>query len=340
MLDALHKDLRFRLERCDGASARVAHVVPIDATVDQAVEALDAALGERHARLGMLGMTSYRFPPQLYRSGGAKATELICEAASEASSAGGWSHILMGGSWGGPQRTFAEAFEPTSSTVVHVLPNTGEAIVDLIYLMFDDAMEESQPRKTTSQFVFVGGSYRARNCVLATLCAQVFIVGGGPGTHLEVMAARATGAGLLPLVRSGGLAEGMDFNGRNLRGLVEALSDVPPPDVPLDSWKVILGLPLPAEPPEDGNSSSSTSCCGLCRNRQKSEKNSQKGKDRFIGRQPTFSEYVQALRSGLAKLRPSQDEVPNRWNFSKDETRRWEELVKSIQKPTNWDLMH
>ena len=54
------------------------------------------------------------------------------------------------------------------------------------------------------------------------------LVAGGPGTWLEVMCMRQQQAGLLPLGLTGGLVEGMCFNGKGLKGLKKGLHDVAP----------------------------------------------------------------------------------------------------------------
>lgn len=352
-LSALHPDLRLRVVRCQGAPERVAHVQPAASSVAESIEDISKVLGNRRTRLGVIGGTQYSFPPSVYHSSGVAAVQQICEAAAAgaaSAAASAWTHLLVGGSWSGPQRTFAEAFAQTPATVVHVLPNTGEAIVDLIHLLFDDYLQESKPRVTTAKFVFVGGSYRVRNCVLAALCAQLFVCGGGPGTHLEVVAARGAGTGLLPLVRSGGLVEGQDFSGRSVRGIGRALRDVPPPDLQPRHWRTILGYPIEeaaamkcfrrwcGRPKDNGDASG------------KATNDAEEPLPAPADLLPSLQEYLEAVRSGFSMLRPyklqesaTNAALPvalNLWPFSPDEKKDWEEQLVKLQQPTDLEKMH
>eukprot|EP00930_Biecheleria_cincta_P029867 TRINITY_DN20725_c0_g1_i1.p1 TRINITY_DN20725_c0_g1~~TRINITY_DN20725_c0_g1_i1.p1 ORF type:complete len:313 (-),score=61.59 TRINITY_DN20725_c0_g1_i1:289-1227(-) len=300
--------LRALIEKCDGAADHIIYVQQAEKADLEAAQELSALVGSHKSRLAVLGSISYEFAPVAYKSVGPSATQAICEAAARAvASTGVWSHVLMGGSWDGPQRTFAQFFEEAGGTAVHVLPNSSKGSSDLRNLLFVDGDVSKPPRERVGKFclAFVGHGFSRRNCILAGLCQQAFIVAGGPGTHTEVLAARSAGVGLLPLVRSGGLVEGIDFGGRNLQGISEALCQTPPPNVPLREWNIALGKD-PASSIEGGSEMEGMPSC-------------------------TFEEYLSAVEEGLKGLQ-SVDEgsvPPNLWPLNDKDKVWWDEFRRS-----------
>merc|ERR1711862_117614 len=86
----------------------------------------------------------------------------------------------------------------------------------------------SGPKKARTRqgdwvLAFVGSSWSRRNCILASLNGNYAMCAGGPGTHTELCELRYRGAGLLPLVRTGGLCEGMKFGDKSAEGMIDAL---------------------------------------------------------------------------------------------------------------------
>eukprot|EP00418_Pyrodinium_bahamense_P017082 CAMPEP_0179112958 /NCGR_PEP_ID=MMETSP0796-20121207/52828_1 /TAXON_ID=73915 /ORGANISM="Pyrodinium bahamense, Strain pbaha01" /LENGTH=335 /DNA_ID=CAMNT_0020811145 /DNA_START=21 /DNA_END=1024 /DNA_ORIENTATION=- len=326
---ALDPALRKLIDGCDGASAHVAFIQPAGMPGPLAAEQLSSLLGSRSSRLAVVGSISYGFSPLAYAAEGPGAVQTICEAAAGAVAATGlWSHVLMGGTWDGLQRTFAQAFAKAGKMVVHVLPNSAKGASDLRRLLFEGGDPEGAPLQRSGAFsiVFAGSGFSQRNCLLAGLCPQVVIVAGGPGTHTEVLAAREAGAGLLPLVRTGGLAEGMDFGGRSLAGMADALCTAPPPDVPLREWCIILGMG-PAE--IDGSH-----CCKRwkhCSTVMPKKEKAVAG-DGGIAAQCSLDEYIAAVTVGLRELRPLDVTAvpPNVWPLSRKEREWWSEFCKSI----------
>eukprot|EP00747_Dinoflagellata_sp_TGD_P007738 gnl/TRDRNA2_/TRDRNA2_117370_c0_seq1.p2 gnl/TRDRNA2_/TRDRNA2_117370_c0~~gnl/TRDRNA2_/TRDRNA2_117370_c0_seq1.p2 ORF type:complete len:187 (+),score=20.17 gnl/TRDRNA2_/TRDRNA2_117370_c0_seq1:67-627(+) len=154
----LHSVLREILEQFEVASSHVLYIdkVATGAEVSSAVEKIDLLLGNRSRRLAVVGSITYNFPPLAYGTHGAAATEQISKSAARAvAAAGHWLHILLGGTWDGPQRTFAEAFAESPGTVVHVLPNCEAAKGDLRKLLVD-ADGRERKRHGSWRIVFVG----------------------------------------------------------------------------------------------------------------------------------------------------------------------------------------
>merc|ERR1719506_3635652 len=123
--------------------------------------------------------------------------------------------------------------------MVHVIPNTEEALADLKGIIWDGSAPRR--RKCRWKLAFVGLNWSRRNCILASLNGNYVMCAGGPGTHTELSELRSKGAGLLPLVCSGGLCEGVEFEQKNVRGMTEALRQSPPEGVPEESWRIMLG---------------------------------------------------------------------------------------------------
>merc|ERR1712216_180410 len=107
----------------------------------------------------------------------------------------------------GPQGDFCTAFGAVGKPVVHIIPCCASACSDLKNVLYDG--DDLRKRKGPWFLVFAGSSFSARNLVLASLAPQYVVVGGGPGTWLEVSWIRRQRAGLIPLVHSGGLVEGI-----------------------------------------------------------------------------------------------------------------------------------
>merc|ERR1712216_722747 len=140
---------------------------------------------------------------------------------------------------------------------------------------------------------------------------------------------------------------GMDFNGRNLHGLSHALADTPPPNIPLDLWRTLLGLPSRPSSATDIPAEPDSRCC-FCRKRQhhadleRSEQNdvSAKTVKCKAALDVTLDEYIEALKAALIHLRPNENggNVPNIWRFNKAEQFSWNEQYEKLLKPSNVDL--
>jgi predicted Rossmann-fold nucleotide-binding protein len=209
---------------------------------DLIVEHVGPDIG-RSSRLGLLGSISYQFPGLLYSDGGPELVREIVQTAGSslaAQGAGSFSTLVIGGSMGdSPQDTFATCCSSGGMAVVHILPCCRDAEGDLAKVLFLDK-ERSIPRQRANWYVcLVGSGWSERNVALAYLARQYVVAGGGPGTLLEVLMVRSYGSGLLPLVRTGGLAEGVEFRGQGLVGMRAALQ--PPAGVDPASWAVMLG---------------------------------------------------------------------------------------------------
>jgi len=259
--------------------------------------------GSPASRLAVLGSISYSFPPIAYKAAGPAATREICETAARAAT-GAWSQVLMGGTWDGPQRSFAEIFGQKGLSAVHVLPNSPQGKADLQHLLFEEGDLEApllKKRHGPISLAFVGQGFSKRNCILAGLCPQAVFVGGGPGTYTEVMAARKAGVGLLPLVRGGGLIEGIEFEGKHVRGIGEALRASPAPGMSPKHWHTILGLDACG-----GKADSSEAPCSL-------------------------KEYLAAIDGGFQELQALHDGSlpPNTWPLTGEELVWWQNFKES-----------
>lgn len=232
------------LQSCPDALEHVMYVQPSGTTDADAAEALHKLIGgSRQSRIGVIGSLHYDFPGIRYAAEGPKGVESLVQAAAQGMMRNGKPcRVVCGGSYGGPQRSFAEACEEYASrplAMVHVIPNTEEALADLKGIIWDGSAPRR--RKCRWKLAFVGLNWSRRNCILASLNGNYVMCAGGPGTHTELSELRAKGAGLLPLVCSGGLCEGVEFDQKNVRGMTEALRQAPPEGVPEESWRIMLG---------------------------------------------------------------------------------------------------
>ena len=209
--------------------------------------------------MGLCGSVSYRFAGLKYAEGGPDLVRQIVKgAASAVAEKGAFSTLIVGGTMGdSPQGDWAQAADTARMAVVHIIPCTPDAAQDLAGILFDDSRDASaaasprvRPEGASWYVVLAGSSYSERNVVLASLAQQYAIAGGGPGTLLELLTLRSLGCGILPLVRTGGLVEGLEFQGQSIAGTVDALVGRPPVFDPgsaqlASSWAIVLGKPAP-----------------------------------------------------------------------------------------------
>lgn len=276
---------------CGDALAHVMYVQSADTSDRDAAEKLHMLIGgTRQSRIGVIGSISYDFPGIRYKAHGPEAVERIVQAAAEAVVTKGVpTRVVCGGSYAGPQKTFAEVCEAHAwrpLTMVHVIPNKDSALKDLKGILWDG--NQPRQRKCRWRIAFVGSNFSRRNCILASLNGNYVMCGGGPGTHTELCELRYNGAGLLPLVRTGGLAEGAEFGEKkekNTRGMVDALRRSPPCGVPEEQWKRMLG---------DG--------------------------------EPSLEEYCSAVKQVFGALRFRNTLEPsNRWPMDAKERKEWDD---------------
>lgn len=154
------------------------------------MEEVDAAIKSatdgcpRAARIGLVGSVSYTFPGIAFKDEGVEATRRLTQsAASAVAERKAFSTLVIGGTMAGPQGDWASILGSAGITVIHVLP------------------EDGQPRDRGGadwRVVMVGEGFSERNMILASLAGQYAVIGGGPGTLLEVTELRARGTVTAP----------------------------------------------------------------------------------------------------------------------------------------------
>lgn len=254
-------------------------VVDCAANIDMAIA--KATKTARRERMAMVGSVSYGFPGRVFEARGAVGVQQLTQAAARATATrGAFGGLVVGGSMTGPQGDWAESFQQAGVPVVHVVPACSSAIGDLKTILFE---ADGRPRERAGAewyIVIVGENFSERNVILANLASQYCVIGGGPGTLLEVTALRRAGAGLLPVVGTGGLVEGMEFNGQGLTGLQKKLlSRPPPPSVDKVPWETMVQLR-----PET-----------------------------------SFQEYLEAVEAVFGNIEPTQEPLGNTWPLTERE---------------------
>jgi predicted Rossmann-fold nucleotide-binding protein len=238
--------MKEQIMSCGDARAHIMYIQQANVEDEDAAEFLHMLIGgSRQSRIGVIGSISYDFPGNRYKAEGPEGVERIVRAAAETVvKQGKPTRVVCGGSYAGPQGTFGEVCDKYANlpvTMVHVLPNVDNdaALKDLKGILWDG--DKPRVRKCRWRIAFVGSSIARRNCILASLNGNYIMCAGGPGTYTELCELRCLDAGLLPLVCSGGLAEGAAFGDKNANGMAEALQKTPPQGVTKESWDMMLG---------------------------------------------------------------------------------------------------
>ena len=178
--------------------------------IDDCIEAVTET--SRASRIGMIGSTSYTFPSKVFREHGISGVrKLTLDAATALAGANNFGTLVIGHTIAGPQGDFALSFRKSKIPVVHVLPSCSSASRDLWLILYDHDGNRREKGEEHWHVVICGENWTERNRILASLAAQYCVIGGGPGTLMEVNEARQQNAGILPVPGSGGLVEGLTF---------------------------------------------------------------------------------------------------------------------------------